>query len=146
MLSSSYSASLTPDPWLRIFVLTSGRLLIAGGLVLILTLDISAQLRVAASLVWLAYGRFEMRRVERGFLSCAAIRIHSGGEFELQNVDQEWVSATLLSGSVVLQKIAWLRLRTANGTQCAELLRGDARKSHDWRHFQVIWRHIGARR
>ena len=145
MSSSSYSASLTPDPWLRILVLSSGRLLIAGGLVLILTLDISATLRGAASLLWIAYGRYQILQVAGGFLSCVAIRVCTGGEFELQNSDQEWVSATLLSGSVVLPKIAWLRMRTANGRHCAELIRGDARKSHDWRHFQVIWRHIGAR-
>jgi hypothetical protein len=129
---------------LRIIVLTSGRLLIAAGLVLILTLDLDASLRAAGSLIWLTLGRFELQGVQRGFDSCTAIRVFSDGQIKVLNNDQEWMSGTLQSGSLVLPKLAWLRLQAANGTAFAELLRGDARESQNWRRMQVIWRHIGA--
>ena len=55
-----------------------------------------------------------------------------------------WERLELLPGSVVTSGWAWLRLGEAGGPDYAELLRGDMRQSHDWRRFQVIWRHIGA--
>ena len=144
MSSISYSTCLTPDPWLRITVLTSGRLLLAAGLVLILTLDVDTTIRGAGCLVWFVAGRFELARIERGFESCIAIRMSSEGEITVLNNDQEWLSGTLQTGSVVLRNFAWLRLQTADGENLIELLRGNARQSQNWRRLQVIWRHIGA--
>ena len=144
MSSNSYSTCLTPDPWLRIGILTSGRLLVAVGLVLVLTFELDAAMRAVICLVWVAGGRYELVQIERGFESLTAIRLSSGGEIAILNNDQEWLPVTLQTGSVVLRNIAWLRLRAANGDNFVELLRGDARQSQDWRRLQVIWRHIGA--
>jgi hypothetical protein len=144
MSSATYFASLAPDPWLRIVVLTSGRLLLAAGVVMILTVEASAALRGAGCLGWLGLGCFELRRVERGFQYCKALRVRPGGEIELQNPDLEWEPATLQSGSVLMGHFAWLRVQTGGGRQCAEFLQGDARASPDWRRLRVIWRHIGA--
>lgn len=144
MSLNAYSASLTPDPWLRIAVLTTARLLIAAGLALILILNLSATVRSAGSLAWLALGYFELCRTLRGYGDCIALCIRPGGEIELQNRDREWLPGELQSGSIVLQHFAWLRVRTNTGLQHAELLRGDARSCTNWRRLQVIWRHIGA--
>ena len=144
MSSATYSASLTPDPWLRIVVLTSGQLLIVAGLVMILNLDLSAVLRGAGCLAWLGLGCVELGRADRGFRYCRALRVGPGGEIALQNADLEWEPATLKSGSVVIGQFAWLRVQTGGGRQCAEFLRGDARADPDWRRLKVIWRHIGA--
>jgi hypothetical protein len=142
--SNSYSACLIPDPWLRIVVSTSGRLLIAAGLALILVLAIDVALRVAGCLVWVALGRFELRRLEQGFDACKLIRIDSSAEIAILNGDGNWVPATLLTGSVLLRKLGWMRLKDQRGQSFLELIRGDARQSQDWRRLQVIWRHIGA--
>jgi len=142
--SNSYSASLTPDPWLRIVVLTSGRLLIAAGLALLLILAIDVVLRAAGCLVWVAIGRFELRRLTQGFEACRVIRIDSSGEITILDNDDKWVPATLLTGSVLLRKLGWMRLQDQSGQIFLELIRGDARQSQDWRRLQVIWRHIGA--
>ena len=144
MSSNAYSSCLTPDPWLRIVVLTSGRLLVAAGLVPILTFDLAAAIRAAACLVWVVAGRHELMGIERGFESLNAVRLSSGGEIAVLNNDQQWLPVTLQTGSVVLRNLAWLRLQAANGDTFVELLRGNARQSHQWRRFQVIWRHIGA--
>ncbi len=144
MSSSSYSTRLTPDPWLRIAVLTSGRLLVAAGLVLILILDLDAKIRAASCVIWVVAARHELIRIERGFESLTAVRLSSAGEFAVLNSDQEWLPVTLQTGSVVLRNFAWLRLQAANGDHFVELLRGNARQSQEWRRLQVIWRHIGA--
>ena len=144
MSSTSYSANLTPDPWLRIVVLTSGRLLIAAGLVVILTLSVDTALRVLGCLIWGAFGRFELNRLGQGFDTCSAIRVDSSGEFSVLKNNDNWVPASLMTGSVLLRKLGWLRVKDESGQIFLELVRGDARQSHDWRRFQVIWRHIGA--
>ena len=143
--SNTYSACLKPDPWLRILVVTSGRCLAAAGLLLILTLDLAALLRAVASFAWLIVLRFEIERVRLGFRAIVAIRVSTGGEVAVLNTDQEWVPCVLLTGSMVLQNLAWLRLKTATGHTVVDLLRGDARRCNEWRRLQVIWRHIGAR-
>ncbi|NCF72493.1 MAG: hypothetical protein GWP67_03215 [Gammaproteobacteria bacterium] len=144
MSSNAYSANLTPDPWLRIVVLTSGRLLIAAGLVLILMFDLNAVFRAAGCLVWVAAGHFELANLQRGFDACTSIRIDSSGAAEIFNSDQEWMPATLQTGSVLLRNLGWLRLQSTDGQYFFELVRGNARQSNDWRRLQVIWRHIGA--
>jgi len=125
-------------------VSTSGRLLIAAGLALILVLDIDVVLRVAGCLVWVLAGRFELRRLEQGFDACKAIRIDSSGEAMILNSEENWMPATLLTGSVLLRRLAWIRLQDQSGQIFLELISGDARQSQDWRRLQVIWRHIGA--
>ena len=144
MSSNSYSTYLTPDPWLRIAVLTSGRLLILIGATLILTLALGALIRAVACLAWICMGRVELLRMERGFEACTAVRLSSDGQISVLDDDQQWHACSLQSGSVVLRNYAWLRLRAADGEYFVEPLRGDARQSHQWRRLQVIWRHFGA--
>ena len=146
MSSNRYSSTLKPDPWLRILVLSSGRLLIAAGLVLILILDIAAGLRALAGVLWIVAGRHELRVLQRGFDALLAIRLYSDGSVAVLNNHKEWQPGECESGCIVLQKLVWLRLRTADGARFTELLCGDARRDHDWRRLQVIWRHIGAGR
>ena len=144
MSSNTYSAQLRPDAWLRLFVITCGRLLAAAGLVLILILPLGAGLRFAGCLIWLAWSWQELRRYHQGYATYYGIRIRVGAGVNLLNSDQEWVPARLLTGSVLLQRIGWLHLKTADGKQFAELICGDCRESDEWRRLQVIWRHIGA--
>ena len=144
MSSTAYSTCLTPDPWLRITVISTGRVLIAIGLVLLLTLDIAVWLRAATCAVWAYLGATEIQRLERRFADLIAIRLSSAGEIAVLTRDEEWRPCDLQTGSIVLQKLAWLRLQTSNGEIFVELLRGNARQSVEWRRLQVIWRHIGA--
>ncbi len=144
MSSNAYSSCLKPDPWLRIAVVISAQMLIFAGMVLILTLSLNAAARGIACALWVAYGWFELRRLRRGYESCREIRLLAGGDALVLTSAGQWVSGVVLSGSVVLKNLAWLRLRTAEGAEIVELLRGDGRRCHDWRRLQVIWRHIGA--
>ena len=146
MSSNSYSAKLTPDPWLRIVVLTSGRALYATGIVLILILPLHPALRAAGCLVWAIWAYWEISRLQRGFGQCVEIRVHASGDVEIADENADWSPASLLPGSLVLRKLGWLRLQTLDGRTIAEPVRGDTRRGQDWRRLQVIWRHVGAAR
>lgn len=142
--STIYCACLTPDTWLRIVVLSSGRVLIAAGTVFILILDQHPIARGIACIAWLSYGRFRLLQIGTGFDACLAIRVYPEGAASVLSSDSVWVSAHLLPGSIMLQKLGWLRLRTDAGLLIQELVRRDGRGDLDWRRLQVIWRHIGA--
>ena len=144
MSFNTFSSYLKPDPWLRLFVDVTARLLIAGAIGIALTMSVSALPRLALSLCCLWLGSVELTRLHRGFEACTAIRLTSDGNVGIDPGDGNWVTADLESGSIVLRRLAWLRLRTANGRLITELLRGDARQCRDWRRLQVIWRHFGA--
>jgi hypothetical protein len=140
--SSTYSSYLRPDPWLRLLVEVSGRVLVAGAIGVSLTMTLPPVLRLGFALTCLVLGRAELARLERGFRACDAIQLlHDGSARILGN--GAWSDARLESGSLVLHRLAWLRLRTADGARVTELLRGEARLCGDWRRLQVIWRHIG---
>jgi hypothetical protein len=143
MSSNAYSATLKPDPWLRILVLSVGRLLFAAGLALILTLPLDVVVRASGSALWLALGVYELSRLQRGFASCRAVRLRCDGSVEVWCRDEKWRAGCLSSGSVVLENLAWLRLRLDSGPLILELFRGAARDCDDWRRLQVIWRHTG---
>jgi|GEM_PF-956964 len=144
MSSSAYSATLKPDPWLRTLLLTVGRLLIAAGLALILTLPLDPIARALGAVLWLVFGTFELSRLQRGFASLSAVRLRCDGGVEVCCRDEQWLAGQLLSGSVVLENLAWLRLRLDSGALILELFRGNARECDDWRRLQVIWRHTGS--
>ena len=144
MSFDTYSSYLKPDPWLRLSVDVTARLLIAGAIGIALTMSVGALPRLALSLCCLWLGSTELTRLHRGFEACAAIRLTSDGSAGIDPGDGNWVTAELEPGSIVLRRLAWLRLRTADGRLITELLRGDARQCRDWRRLQVIWRHFGA--
>ena len=146
MSSNSYSATLTPDPWLRIIVLITGRLLQAVGIAIVVTLPIATYFRALGLLLWVALAAAELRRLERGFDLCSCLRLRSDGSVEVRDGDDECLPGSLSTGSLVLANHAWLCIRLDDGSEIHELLRGSARRSHDWRRLQVIWRHIGAAR
>jgi len=142
--SNTYSARLDPDARLRLLVLVSGVCLGMVGLALILTLKLHAVATAAVATAWLVLTLSELRGLWLGFRSSRALRIASDGS--LMRLDQAgtWRDARLLPGTVVLRRLAWIRLETARGARSAELIQGRCADSHDWRRLQVIWRHIGA--
>jgi hypothetical protein len=95
---------------------------------------------------WLAMTGVELRDIAAGYKRFTKIRIDDGGVVALQDAGGSWVPARLLHGSIVLPRLAWLRLRAANGCRYGELLRCDPRQSEAWRRLQVLWRHLGGAR
>jgi hypothetical protein len=116
------------------------------GLALLLAMPIAIHWRVVAAVLWLLLSALEIRAVARGFSLCQRLRIAHNGAIEVVLSDGGRLTATLSAGSIVLPRLAWLRFQADNGQHFAELLRGGSPQNKDWRHLQVIWRHLGAGR
>lgn len=142
--STSYSAEIRPDRSLRRVVLASGALLFLAGLALVPFVAVSPFLKAGLAVTWAGLCGREWWALRCAYATGGVLLIAAGGQVERQRRDGTWEPARLSEGSVVLQRIAWLRVAPRNGPPYAELVRPKSDRSEDWRRLQVIWRHIGA--
>ena len=145
MSSITYWAELHPETRLRRLVLVSGVLLLAGGVVMVSLIDGSTAWKIAGGSVWTGVSGYRLWQLGHAYAVNGILRLGADGSLEIEGLDGRRHAATLDSGSFVLQRFAWLRISPSTGTAYGELVRGNARESEEWRRFQVIWRHIGAR-
>lgn len=122
----------------------SGLIACLAGVLLALSLPLGALERALIVCGWLFLGGREMAQTWRGYALGGALRISRDARIEVRVVGGEWRTASLLSGSLVLPGVAWLRISVGAGPVYGELLTGNPRKNKDWRRLLVIWRHIGA--
>ena len=141
MPSTPYYSELQSDPRLRRVVVASGVAFAVLGELVIFSLDLGLEWRLAGALLWALSAARELYVITDRYKRFRRVRIDATGEVTLQDSDGEWCSAKLLSGSIVLARFAWLRLAPEQGLSYPEPLRGDASENEAWRRFQVIWRH-----
>lgn len=144
MLSTEYSAEISPDPCLRRVVLASGIVLALAGNLLIVFMPLPIALRVFGVALWSFATLRELVLLRRAWAGCIALRFVANGEVQILGADLEWRPAQLVSGSILLRSMGWLRVKSTAGPVVAELVRADRQQRRDWRHLQVIWRHVGA--
>ncbi len=129
---------------MRRIVVATAWVAMSLGIVTIVSLPIDGLLRAAGSTIWLTGMGVELIVISSAHKQFGRIRMHSDGRIELQDNDGHWQTATIGNGSIVLRKLAWLRLKPASGARYHELLRRNSLQSEQWRRLQVIWRHLGA--
>ena len=139
MSSRPFVADLKPDPDLRKIVMLAGCAAFLVGLLLLIRLPVSVPIRLALVVPWLIVSIRELGRQSRGVHRIRSIRLGVGEALVIDRQGRQ-APVQIMSGSVVLQKVAWLRLRFADGLICGELLRGDAAHNEHWRHLQILWR------
>ncbi len=144
MPSTPYSSELKADRTLRRAVVVAGAATAVIGLAIISAMDLARCWRLAAALAWCVASAHELFVITSGYKRFRGLRIYETGDIELLGADGRWCAAKALSGSVVLQRIAWLRLAPEKGRAYAEIVRGNSAEDEAWRRFQVIWRHLGA--
>lgn len=139
MLSRRFVADLKPDPLLRKIVMLAACAAVLVGLVLLMRLPLPVPARALLIALWLFTGLRQLGRHSRGMQRVQAIRLQEG---EATVIDRQGRQSPvrIMSGSVVLPKLAWLRLRCPDGLVIGELLRGDAATDKQWRHLQILWR------
>jgi hypothetical protein len=69
------------------------------------------------------------------------IRLDANGNIAGLGPDGRFEALTLLSGSVLMSRVGWLRVRFPDGSRYGELLRGDPARDLEWQRLQLIWRH-----
>ena len=144
MSSKNYSTDLTPETVMRRIVVFSSWAAMLTGFIVIISLPVDGWIRAAGTCIWLIAMSAELRIISSAYKRFRRIRMHSDGQVELQDTDGHWQPATIANGCVVMQNLAWLRLKPATGARYHELLRRSSLESEQWRRLQVIWRHLGA--
>jgi hypothetical protein len=112
----------------------------AAGSLLLIQLEIAIAWRVGLILLWTGDVGIAVRRLVRGQQRIDRIVMTSGGYLAGITPGGDREPMTLLPGSVVYRRIAWLRFRFADGHRHAELLAGNPRADRGFHGLQVIWR------
>ena len=109
------------------------------GLVLLTRLSLSVPIRAPLCALWLIGSIRELSRQSRGAYRIKALRLEVGQATAFDRQGRH-LPVQIMSGSVVLPRFAWLRLKFADGLQVGELLCGDPAGCEQWRRLQVLWR------
>jgi hypothetical protein len=96
--------------------------------------------KLAFACLWVCSGLLEIGGQLKGTARVCRICMDSDGGLRGRSRDGGSEPLQLLSGSVVLARVAWLRIRFRDGLRYGELLTGNARTSRDWHCLQLIWR------
>ena len=140
MSSAAYEAELVPDDRLRACLLAFACCTTLTGTLLIILLPVMAPLKAVLALAWLLAGVAEVAAFRQGMSRIDRIRIRSDGCVLAVDRAGALRPLTLMPGSVVLDRLAWLRLRFEDGLRCGELLAGSGAENEQWRRLLVIWR------
>jgi hypothetical protein len=125
-------------------VLLSGAGLGVLGVIALATLPWPATWRALAAMLWSSCVAWELVCLRSAWRDSLGLQLRADGSAAALGRDGRWRPVTLLADSVLLRRWGWIRLRAPSGRIYAEPVRGQCRKSRDWRRLQVIWRHIGA--
>ena len=111
------------------------------GTLIVLNMPLALLWRILLASAWIGENVRECRRLARGAARLKALQLDADGNIAGIGPDGCVESLILLSGSIVLKRLAWLRVRFADGSEYAELLRGDPAEDLEWHRLQLIWRH-----
>lgn len=114
------------------------------GLVVIAAMSIPPVQRLLVACAWLLLAGRQLRSALRHNATVTRIRVYADGSAAIADPGGCWRPATLAPGSIVLERVAWLRLDVPGASHGGELLAGNSRKNNDWRRLQMIWRHLGS--
>lgn len=142
-LSSVFVADLTPCRVLRARILAAGWLLHLLGVLLILRFSLPPLAVFPLAGLWAFAGGWELIRFGRAQHDLRALRLAADGNAEARCLSGDWEPLQWLKDGLILDSLAWLRFRRADGGLYCELfLRRDV-DSEAWRRLQVIGRYAG---
>ena len=134
-----FKTELLPSPGLRKIVLIGGVVALLAGAVIILYLPVPLVLRCTVCMLWFVDCGRELMALARGAARISALQLDANGDIFAIGPNGRSEYLVLLSGSVVLSRLAWLRLRFADGSTYAELMTGDPLRDRHWQRLQLIW-------
>ena len=141
MSSTAFETVLTPEPRLRQCLLLFGWLAMMTGVVLIVLMPLAPSWRMLFAFAWVGESLRELGGLVRGARRLRRIRLDADGNIAGLGPDGRFETLTLLSGSLVMSRVGWLRVRFPDGSRYGELLRGDPARDLEWQRLQLIWRH-----
>ncbi len=110
-----------------------------GGFALVLHLPLHGGLRALIVGLWVVQSAREIQRWTDGAARVARIQVSQSGDVRVTGRDGRVAPGELLRGTLVTRRMAWIRIRFADGRKYGELLRGNAVIDKQWHRFQLIW-------
>ena len=110
-----------------------------GGFALVLHLPLHGGLRALIAALWVVQSACEIQRWTDGAARVARIQVCQSGDVRVTGRDGRAAPVELLRGTLVTRRMAWIRIRFADGRKYGELLRGNAVIDKQWHRFQLIW-------
>jgi len=139
MSSTVFEVVLRPDPTLRRVVFWSGVVLSSTGIILIALLQVSPFWRVIFSSIWLADCWRELGNLGTGAARMRSLVLDSRGFVAAIDRDGDRDELALLTGSMVLPGLAWIRVRFSSGKCHAELFTQQCAGPETWHRLQLLW-------
>ena len=118
----------------------SGALSAIAGIALVMHMPLGILLRLALVVAMLVGGGAELWALSRGSARVTRIGLNQLGEVWVVDAVGQRRPVTLLRGSMVLARYAWLRIRFDDGRKYAELVSGNAVEDKQWHRFQLVWK------
>ena len=118
----------------------SACLLLLAGLILILYLDIVVWLRVLLAVAWVTEVGAALIRLAREQSRVRRLILSADGRWLARDKNGEHRPLEVLKGSLVTERLAWLRFDSGRGSVYAELLLPAQVEAEAWRRLQVGWR------
>lgn len=145
MSSRKFACELRVSRRLRRCLIAGAVLAWLAAVLLVVALPVPAALRTMMALLFSASCWLELTHQRRGMARIDRIRITSEGRIEGTGPDGDRLPLELLTGSIVLARSAWFRLRFADATVSGEWLVPACGESEQWRTLQLIWRQSAGR-
>ena len=139
MSSAKFETVLVPATHVRNTLVAVSAGCTAIGALLILGLPLRPALKLVMLVLWLYRGSCELGNRRSGMSRLDRIQIEPSGR-ATAHCKGAREPLVLLSGSVVLSRMAWLRVRFPDGLQYGEMFFGNARRDEQWRRLHLIWR------
>lgn len=139
MSSGRFETRLKPDPVLRRLVAAGAAFSLLAGTAMLAHLPLAPGLRAVAVAAWLAAGVRELACWTRGAARVRALGIDADGFLYALGPGGRRRELELLPGSLVGERLAWLRVRFDDGSRYGELLSGRPEEAA-WRRLKVCWR------
>lgn len=140
MSSDRFAAELGTSKRVRCTLVGASCIAALTGGVLIIALPVAPAWSVACLVLWTALSGLELKASLEGMARIERLRLGADGQLVGLSPDGAAEALTLLSGSMVLARFAWLRVRFADGSRYGELLLAADRPADEWRRLQLIWR------
>ena len=149
MLSTTYSARISPEPRARFCVFGVALGCCVAALISIASLPAPWPWRAALACAWLLGSVVGLRRYQYAVRSALEYDIRSDGGVRVLAAAGRSFEAQLTAGTTVTAGFAWLRFASPGRLSWGEfVLRPSAAdkrlKNKDWRRLQVICRHLPA--
>ncbi len=123
----------------------SACLLLLAGLVLIQYLDVSLWFRISLAVLWVAEVGVALTRLARGQSRVRRLVMSADGRWLAWDGNGKHRPLEALRGSVVTQRLGWLRFGSGRRQVYTELFLREQVEAEAWRRLQVGWRWAAGR-